>query len=180
VILFRHADPRLPFLWEGPDQPPARWHGRGEGPVHYFADTPDGAWAELVRHEEIRTAADLATLRRDLWAVDVREWAFPMAHTSDGPMLDPTTMLGDTGTYAACRAEARRMRATGKSRMVAPSAALQPGAARGFTVNGGLVRGPGRDGLVFVLFGKRPDLVGWRAVSEGRPGPDLLTGVKHF
>ena len=53
MIVYRHADARFPFLWESADQPPARWHGSGEGPVQYFADTPDGAWAEFVRHEGI-------------------------------------------------------------------------------------------------------------------------------
>ena len=53
MILYRHADPRFPFLWESSEQPPARWHDSNEGPVHYFADTPDGAWAEFLRHEGI-------------------------------------------------------------------------------------------------------------------------------
>jgi hypothetical protein len=34
-------------------QPPMRWHGPGEGPVQYLSDTPTGAWAELLRHEEV-------------------------------------------------------------------------------------------------------------------------------
>ena len=46
----RRADPRFPFLWESSAQPAGRWHGSGEGPCHYFADTPYGAWAELLRH----------------------------------------------------------------------------------------------------------------------------------
>lgn len=180
MILFRHADPRLPFLWETADQPPARWHDAGEGPAHYFADTPDGAWAELIRHEELRTAADLATVRRDLWAVDARDWPPSMAPRSSTPALDAATMGGDRRTYAACRTAAREMRAAGTAWLVAPSAALQPGAARGFRVDGGLVPGPSRNGLVLVLFGRRPDLVGWRLVSEGRPAPDLLSRVRHF
>ena len=52
MIVFRQADPRYPFLWESPDQPAGRWHGPGEGPAHYFSDTPVGAWAELLRHED--------------------------------------------------------------------------------------------------------------------------------
>ena len=58
MIVFRQADPRYPFLWSDPAQPAARWHGEAEGPAHYFADTPDGAWAELLRHEEITDPAD--------------------------------------------------------------------------------------------------------------------------
>ena len=55
MIVFRQADPRYPFLWSDVSQPAARWHAVGEGPAHYFADTPDGAWAELLRHEESPT-----------------------------------------------------------------------------------------------------------------------------
>ena len=71
MIVFRHTDRRFVFLWEGPDQPAARWHGDGEGPVQYVVDTPDGAWAEFLRHEEIVTSEDVATIRRALWAVEV-------------------------------------------------------------------------------------------------------------
>jgi hypothetical protein len=49
MIAFRHADPRLPFLREDRHQAQARWHDTAEGPVHYFADTPDGAWARSGR-----------------------------------------------------------------------------------------------------------------------------------
>ena len=51
MIVFRHTDPRFPFLWESADQPGGRWNEAGEGPVNTFADTPEGAWAELLRHE---------------------------------------------------------------------------------------------------------------------------------
>jgi hypothetical protein len=53
VIVYRHCDPRFPFLWETASQPAARWQEEGEGPVHYLADTPDGAWPELLHHEGI-------------------------------------------------------------------------------------------------------------------------------
>src|SRR5262245_40501368 len=53
MILFRQVDARFPFLWEDARQPAGRWHAAGDGPAHYFADTPDGAWAEFLRHEEI-------------------------------------------------------------------------------------------------------------------------------
>jgi hypothetical protein len=66
MIVYRHADPRFPFLWETAAQPPARWHGAGEGPVQYLADTPDGAWAEFMRHEGIATESELMNVRRVL------------------------------------------------------------------------------------------------------------------
>ena len=69
MIAFRQVDRRYPFLWEDASQPAARWHADGEGPAHYFADTPDGAWAELLRHEEIIDQDDLRTIRRQMWAI---------------------------------------------------------------------------------------------------------------
>ena len=68
---FRHCDPRFGFLWTTPAQPAARWHGHGEGPANYFADTPSGAWAEFLRHEGIVDPEDLAGVRRSLWAVEL-------------------------------------------------------------------------------------------------------------
>jgi hypothetical protein len=175
VILFRHADPRFPFLWDTADQPAARWHAAGAGPVQYLADTPDGAWAEFLRHEEIRERDDLATIRRALWAVEVDD----VPNVS--PELPSETLTGGRATYGACREEARRLREeVGVPGFWAPSAALVAGAASGYTVDGGMNPGPARDGRVVVLFGRRPDIVGWAATIDGRPGADLLTKVRHF
>ncbi len=71
MIVYRHADSRFPFLWESADQPPARWHGPAEGPVQYFADTPDGAWAEFLRYEGITDESELINVRRALWVIEV-------------------------------------------------------------------------------------------------------------
>jgi hypothetical protein len=173
VILFRHADPRFPFLWETASQPPARWHGPGEGPVHYLADTPDGAWAELLRHEEIRDLEDLAGIRRAIWAIEVPD---PPA-TSAG--LPATDLLGDAGTYPSCRQEAARLRDSGLPGFRTISAALLPGDARGWIVQDGLRPGADRDGVVFVLFGRRPDLLGWPVTLTGQPPDYLLSRVRH-
>ena len=64
MIVYRHTDPRFPFLWESAGQPGSRWNVAGEGPVNTFADTPEGAWAELLRHEEIADPADVLEVRR--------------------------------------------------------------------------------------------------------------------
>jgi len=174
VICYRHADPRLPFLVETTAQPAARWHGEGDGPVQYLADTPDGAWAEFLRHEEITDAEDLSTVRRALWAVDVPEDDYETPH------LASDVLTGGRDTYPACREEARRIRDRGTAGMIAPTAALLPGEARGWRVDGGLVPGSERDGRTITLFGRRPDLVGWAATAEGRPRPDLLDAVRHL
>lgn len=172
MILYRHVDPRYPFLWEDAAQPPGRWHAEGEGPVHYFADTPDGAWAEFIRHEELTTEDDLRGVSRALWAVEVPD------ERSVTPALSTAILLGGPASYAACHAAVRRLRDIGVRRIDVPSAALRPGAAGGRRVAGGLRPGPARDGRVIVLFGPRPDLIGWAAVTAGRPPVALLERVR--
>ena len=174
MIGFRHSDPRYPFLWEHHHQPAARWHAEGEAPAHYFSDTPDGAWAEFLRHEEITDPEDLPGIRRALWAVDIGEEPPAL------PGLPPEVLTGGPDTWGDCQEEARRLRARGAAGFAAPSAALLPGAARGWRVDGGLQSGPDRDGKVIVLFGSRPGLVGWVATLAGGPGEDLLCRVRHF
>jgi hypothetical protein len=175
VIVFRNADPRFPFLWEdGGRQPAARWHDHGEGPAQYLAETADGAWAEFIRHEEITDPDDLDTVRRGLWAIELPD------PPGTRPRLPKAAMTGGLDSYERCRVEARRLRARGASALRAPSAALLPRTASGWTVNRGLQPGPRRDESVFVLFGPRPELVGWAACAPGRPRADLLPRVRRL
>lgn len=172
MIVFRTADRRWPFLWESDLQPPGRWHGQGEGPAHYLADTPDGAWAETLRHLEITDPDDLRGLSRHLWAIEIPDDAAP------APQLPPRVVRGDPSSHAACRDEARRLRAQGHTALAAPSAALVDGGARGEFVRGGQVEADDRDGRVLVLFGRRSDLRGWLCASGGRPSERLLSLVR--
>lgn len=172
MIAFRHCDRRWPFLWESSEQPPARWHGEGEGPVQYLSDTSDGAWAEFIRHEEITDEEDLAGVSRVMWAVSVAD---PLGVTPDLPQ---ETMTGGLDSYRDCQAEARQQRGAGVRALEVPSAALRPGAAGGHVVDGGLREAPPADGRVFVLFGRRPDVVGWVAVDDGRPPRGLVGRVR--
>lgn len=175
MIVYRHADPRFPFLWESADQPPARWHGPGEGPVQYFADTPDGAWAEFLRHEGITEESELVNVRRALWAVEV-----PDTLTAESPELSRSVLTGGIETYQECQKRARRLRNNGVRALRVPSAALRPGSARGWTVEGGLQPGLERDGMVLVVFGVRPDFVGWMAGFAARPRSDLLARIRYL
>ncbi len=177
MIWFRTCDARWPFFWDAGDQRPGRWHGPDEGPVQYLADTPDGAWAEFLRHEEITDAADLAGIERAMWAVDVST----DAERTRRPDLDAATLKGGLGSYAACQAEAQRLRGRGATALKAPSAALLPGGARGQVTRGGaLAEGRRRDGRVLALFGARPGYKGWRCALRGRPHERLLGLVRRL
>lgn len=173
---FRHGDPRFPFFWESDDRPPARWHGTGEGPVQYLADTPDGAWAEFLRHEEITDAADLAGIVRRLWAVELPDDVDEATVVN----LPDDIARGGLDSYPACQERAREFRAHGATVIRARSAALLPGAARGQVTEGGLREAPPVDGVVWVLVGARPEVRGWVATDHGQPPERLLPLVAHF
>jgi hypothetical protein len=175
MIVYRHADPRFPFLWESANQPAARWHGPGEGPVQYLADTPDGAWAEFLRHEGITEESELVNVRRALWAIGV-----PDDLHMKVPRLDQAVLTGGLETYGECQKEARRFRNSGAQGLRTPSAALLPGGAGGWKVEGGLQAAVERDGTVLVVFGTRADFVGWMAAFAGRPRSDLLGRIRHL
>lgn len=172
---FRHCDPRFGFLWLTSAQPEARWHAEGEGPANYFADTPTGAWAEFLRHEGITDAADLAGVRRSLWAVELPDNGYAT------PALPATVLQGGAASYPACQQAARKLRAAGAERLEAPSAALLPGGASGTraTISGLTTAAPARDGQVWVLFGA-VDVRGWLVVDAGAPPAAVLSVVRHL
>lgn len=173
MSLYNTTHAHYPFRWKRDEQPLARWHDEGEGPVHYFATTPEGAWAELLRHEEITDPEDLKGLSdRAMWVVQLSE------APSDVPDLDEATLTGDQVTYAICREDARQIRARGSTGFITPSAALQPGGAVEYTVSDGLRLEP-VDSSVVVLFGLRPDLTA-RLACMGRPPERIFEHVRHF
>jgi hypothetical protein len=174
MIAFRQVDARYPFLWEDDRQPAGRWHADGEGPAHYCADTPDGAWAEFLRHEEITDPEDLPTIRRQLWAVEIGD------ARADRVELPAHILTGGPETYARCQREAAALRRRGVTRLVVRSAALVTGGARGMRVGHGVHAMAPRDGSVIVIFGAPDTLVGWIAAEAGRPAADLLDRVRHY
>jgi RES domain len=174
MIGFRQVDARYPFLWEDSRQPEGRWHAAGEGPAHYIADTPDGAWAEFLRHEEITDPEDLPTIRRQLWAIDFGD------APAEPVRLPAPVLRGGLESYARCQQEAAALRRDGHTRIVAPSAALEPGSAGGVRVHNGVGPAPPRDGRVFVVFGPPDGLVGWIAAHAGWPAAELLGRINRI
>lgn len=170
---FRQCDRRYPFFWESQAQPAARWHGSDEGPAQYLASTPEGAWAEFLRHEEITDPADLPGISRALWVIEDQEEAL----TAASPTLPFEVMVGGQETYPACQQEARRLRAGGARAVLAPSAALVDSHTTGYTVELGF-RAMRQEAQVLVLFGPRPQLVGWLVVWAAAPPAEVLPRVR--
>jgi len=176
-IWFRDADGRHPFFWDSDRQPPARWHAAGDGPAQYLSSTQDGAWAEFLRHEEIADATELNGIRRTIWALELHLELESLAE----PELPSRTLVGGRESHARCQEEARRLRTAGATSLLAPSAALVPGGARGQRVEGQfLVEASDRDGETVVLFGPRPHVRAWVASDRSAPSVRALGLVRHL
>jgi hypothetical protein len=116
----------------------------------------------------------VVTLRRALWAVEIGDE--PLKAVS----LPKAVLIGAVETYEACQNHARRLRARGARRIVAPSATLVTGGAAARTVVAGGERAVApRDGRVIVVFGAAGGLVGWKAVERGAPPVDVLPRVQQ-
>ena len=175
MIVFRNTDIDVPFFWESDRQPAARWHADGAGPAQYTSSTPDASWAEFLRHAGMTDADDLAGIERTMWAVEI-----PDDEPSGGAALPPDSLTGDLRSYPACQAEAARLRAAGITRLVATSAATLFGTPSGWVSAPDLIAADARDELTIVLYGPRPDIVGWVSATLGRPERGLLTRVRHL
>ena len=173
MIVFRNTDVDVPFFWESDVQPRARWHGTGEGPAQYMSSTPSAAWAEFLRHQGITDPEDVAGIERAMWAIEI-----PDDEATAVPELSRATLVGGTQTYAACQREARRLRAGGATRLLSRSAAVRGGSASGWRTDGDLRPAPPREENTIVLYGRRPELVGWIAASPGRPEPELVARTR--
>jgi hypothetical protein len=123
-LAFRWANYDTPF-WARPNSLAGRWNSVGTGPTQYWCLDPHGPWAELIRHEELHTDADLAMVRQSVW----------IARWSTGPLADMSTFekgeeWGVTpeilveDDHQRCRRLANALRARGLAGVMCPSAAL--------------------------------------------------------
>src|SRR4029077_5411899 len=116
-------------LWWTPNLHVGRWHGPEQRtPVQYLALHPMGPLAEAARHAGLRSAAELRTLQRTVFALRIELEAvlrvdFATAHSVG---LDAADMVGPPATYAACSAWLGRRLASGGAldALIVPSAAL--------------------------------------------------------
>jgi hypothetical protein len=173
-LAFRWSDYDTP-LWTRANTSAQRWNRAGEGTTQYVSLTTDGAWAELIRSEELTTVAEVRLVRMPMWGLKVREThladysTFAKAESAGFP---PEALVDDD--HERCRVEATRLRTTGFRGVLAPSAALP-------------------DALNLTLFGPRertswdcPDdqrlgsLVPVKQLAVGSPPEELVLSVRHY
>ncbi len=171
-IAHRYSSYDTPF-WVRENTQPGRWHRVGDGPTQYLSLSTDGAWAELIRNEELRSEDQVAMVSVSMWAVLIEGGviadysSFEQAERSG---FDPAALVSEN--YEQCQSEGDRLRKKGFSGVIAPSAAL-PGS------------------LNVTLFGARV-MSTWdrpkflasslpvTVIAKGAPPPGLLPRVRHL
>lgn len=123
-VAFRYSNYDAPF-WVRPNTDPGRWHRAGDGPTQYLSTTVEGAWAELIRAERLRSEAEVALLRMPMWVaeLDIRRIAdYGTFEQAEVAGFSPDTLIDED--YARCQEEGKRLRDAGFQGVLAPSAAL--------------------------------------------------------
>jgi RES domain-containing protein len=172
TIAHRYSSYDTPF-WVRENSQVGRWHVRGDGPTQYLSLSTDGAWAELIRNEELRTEDEVAMVSVSMWAVAISQEmivdysSFELAEEAG---FDPSALVDES--YELCQREGARLRALSYAGVLAPSAAL-PG-ARNLTLFGPRVastwdRPP-------LLASSIPATI----LTKGAPPPGLLARVRRL
>ncbi len=172
-IAYRWSDYDTP-LWARPNSTAQRWNRTREAPTQYLSLSPEGAWSELIRTEDLTTVAEVRLVNMPLWALHVRETRvadYATFEKAEAAGFPPEALVDED--HERCRAEGARLRDHGFRGVLAPSAALAE------VVN-------------LTLFGARvavewdagedrrlASFVPVRQLAVGRPPDDLLPRVRH-
>lgn len=171
-LFYRYSSYDTPF-WDRESSRPGRWHAPGEGPAQYLTMTADGAWAELIRAEELSTEEEVAMVSVNMWTVEVSCMMIADYSTfekAEAAGFHAEALIDDD--YSRCQLEGARLRELNYQGVLAPSAAL-PG-----EVNLTLF-GP----RLHSTWGRQPVLKSFlpaTILTKGAPPPGLLGRVRHI
>ena len=171
-VAFRYSNYDTPF-WARANTQDGRWHRARTFPTQYFGMTPDACWADLIRHENLRTDHEVAMIRMPLWVAKLSEQRVADYRTfekAEEARFPPDALIDED--WERCQAEGEWLLGLGYRGVIAPSAAL-----------------PGD--LALTLFGGRR-AVDWdddpvvasaipaKTVTIGAPPPGLIQRVRFI
>lgn len=171
-VAFRYSDYDTPF-WVRSNGESGRWHQAGDGATQYLSTTVDGAWAELIRAEGLRSEDEVSLIRMPMWVTDphVRQVAdYSTFEIAAAAGFSPDALIDDD--YSRCQPEGSRLRELGFQGVLAPSAAL-PGATNLTLFGPRLASSWGRDAVLAssIPAGK---------LAIGAPPEGIVERVRHF
>lgn len=172
AVVYRVTSYDVP-LWVNPNRRNGRWNLAGGEPTQYMTFDAEAPFAEILRHEDLRTEEAASHYSTTVWQLRVDSNAIVDYRTfeqADAAGFDPEALVSDD--LERCQAEARWLVEQGARGVVSPSAAL-----------------PGSVNL--TLFGPRV-AVGWDTAVElassipaqklavGRPPNGLTSRVRYY
>jgi len=126
VWAWRVADYDRP-LWVSPNRNAGRWNQAGSPPTQYWSTHPAAAWAEALRNSQVDSLQDLHQQRRRLWVARLQTMGLVRVPFDAALQLGLRAEDLVDDDWTACQAAATRLRTSGTTGIVVPSAALPGG-----------------------------------------------------
>ncbi len=160
-------------LWVNPNRRSGRWNIAGGIPTQYMALDAEAPFAEVLRHEDLRTEEGASHYSATIWQLRVESLAivdYRSYELAEAAGFDPDALVQDD--HERCQVEAQWLMTQGARGVLSPSAAL-----------------PGSVNL--TLFGARVPIA-WDAtpglassipvqrLATGRPPVGLTSRVRYF
>ncbi|HEY2282135.1 MAG TPA: RES family NAD+ phosphorylase [Solirubrobacteraceae bacterium] len=160
-------------LWVNPNRRDGRWNMAGRRPTQYMSLNAESPFAEILRHEDLRTDEDASHYSATIWQLQVDDSLivdYSTFELADAAGFKAEALVSDD--HERCQAEAEWLANEGARGLLSPSAAL-----------------PGNVNL--TLFGARV-AVPWNTTAElassiptqrlttGHPPNGLAARVRYF
>jgi RES domain-containing protein len=172
TVALRYSSYDTPF-WVRENSHAGRWNARGDGATQYLSLSTDGAWAELIRTEELRTEDEVAMVSVSMWAAEIDQGMiadYSSFDRAEEAGFDPSALVDED--YERSQREGTRLRKLNYAGVVAPSAAL-PGGAN-LTLFGPKVASTWGRPTLFA------SSIPATVLTKGAPPPGLLPKVRQL
>lgn len=173
VIAYRATSYDVP-VWVSPNRRHGRWNIANQKPIaQYMSLDAEAPFAEMLRHENLRSESDASHYKTTIWQLQVDSGAivdYSTFELAEAAGFDPETLVSDD--YERCQAEARWLVSHNARGVLAPSAAL-PGSTS-LTLFGPRVRV--RWGTSVKLASSVPA----QPISTGAPPTGLTDRVRYY
>ncbi len=124
LVAFRWTDYDVPF-WARENSNDGRWNYGGQDSTQYWSLTPEAAWAELIRHENLKSEEDLDLVRKPFWIARIPSTGLlDLRQPEERETHDVTEDALISDEWSACQELAVRLRRGATRGVIAPSAAL--------------------------------------------------------
>ncbi|MDQ3724268.1 MAG: hypothetical protein M3335_00005, partial [Actinomycetota bacterium] len=102
-----------------------RWNIAHTGTAQYTCLDAEAPFAEMLRHENLRTEGEAATFRTTIWQLKVTEGVvvdYSTFEKAEAAGFPPEALVDDD--FECCQREAQRLTSLGAGGVLSPSAAL--------------------------------------------------------